>query len=223
MTVSTMRCCGNPVDLVRAALFALCLMIVGTALAGEIGLRDIRLQPADDGSALLLSTSLAFDIGPRLEEAVGKGLTLHFVAEFELTRRRWYWFDEKVVQARQTWRLSYHALTRQYRFSSGVLPQSFASLDEALRALAHLHNWSVADRETLAPFAGETLDAALRVRLDTSQLPKPFQVEAFSNKDWNLASDWKRWAFTVPAIPAASATPAPPLSTPASPPAGDVR
>lgn len=222
MTVSTMRCCGNRADFLRAAFFALCLAIAGAGLAGEIDLRDIRLQPAEEGNALQLSADLAFEIAPRLEEAVGKGLALHFVAEFELTRRRWYWLDEKIVQARRVWRLSYHALTRQYRLSSGELQQGFGSLDEALRVLARLRHWAVAERDALN--TGETLDAALRIRLDTSQLPKPFQVEALSNKDWNLASDWKRWAFTVPAAPAAAATPSPATpATPAPAPAGDAR
>jgi hypothetical protein len=30
------------------------------------------------------------------------------------------------------------------------------------------------------------------MRLDTSELPKPFQVSALANRDWKLASDWRR-------------------------------
>jgi hypothetical protein len=29
------------------------------------------------------------------------------------------------------------------------------------------------------------------MRLDTSQLPKPFQVNALANREWNLSSDWQ--------------------------------
>jgi hypothetical protein len=28
-------------------------------------------------------------------------------------------------------------------------------------------------------------------------MPKPFQIDAVNNRDWNLASDWKRFNFTV--------------------------
>lgn len=195
MTVSTMRCCRKLAELLIALALCMGVLAGGAAQAGEIELRNIELTVTDDGGTALVA-DLAFDFSARLEEAVGKGLTLHFVAEFELTRPRWYWFDEKVVQARHTWRLTYHALTRQYRLSTGVLHQSFASLDEALRVLARIRHWQVAERERLTP--GETLEAALRVRLDISQLPKPFQVEALANKDWLLASDWKRWTYTVP-------------------------
>jgi hypothetical protein len=178
-------------------MFVLCVGVLagGVAQAGTIDLRGIELTATEDGGTAL-SADLAFDFSTRLEEAVSKGVTLHFVAEFELTRPRWYWFDEKVVQIRHAWRLAYHALTRQYRLSSGGLHQSFASLDEALHVLARIRKWQIAERDQLTP--GETLDAALRIRLDTSQLPKPFQVEAFANKDWLLASEWERWTYTVP-------------------------
>lgn len=166
------------------------------ALAGEIGMREIRLAPADDGG-FALAADFDLEFSQRLEEAVGKGLALHFVAEFELTRPRWYWFDEKVAKASQTWRLTYHALTRQYRLSTGVLHQSFTSLAEALRVLSRLRHWQVVEPGLVQP--GETFVAGLRIYLDVSQLPKPFQVEALSNKDWVLAADWKRWSFVVPA------------------------
>jgi hypothetical protein len=31
------------------------------------------------------------------------------------------------------------------------------------------------------------------MRLDLTQLPKPFQVSALTNRDWDLASEWRRW------------------------------
>lgn len=191
MTASITRCCRRLAE----ALFVLCL-VASTALAGDIGMRDIRLAPADDGG-LALAADFDLEFSQRLEEAVGKGLALYFVAEFELTRPRWYWFDEKVAKASQTWRLTYHALTRQYRLSTGVLHQSFTSLAEALRVLSRLRHWQVVEPALVQP--GETFVAGLRIYLDVSQLPKPFQVEALSNKDWLLAADWKRWIFTVPA------------------------
>lgn len=191
MTASITRCCKRLAE----ALFVLCLA-ASTALAADIDLRNVQLLPAEDGG-LALSAEFGLDFSPRLEEAVSKGLALYFVAEFELIRPRWYWFDEKVAKASHTWRLTYHALTRQYRLSTGVLHQSFTTLDEALRVLARLRQWPVVERDRVQP--GERFDAMLRMRLDVSQLPKPFQVEALANKDWLLDSDWKRWTVTVPA------------------------
>ncbi|MGB7536699.1 MAG: DUF4390 domain-containing protein, partial [Azonexus sp.] len=132
---------------------------------------------------------------------VTKGVVMYFVVDFEMTRPRWYWLDEKLISRSQTYRLSYHALTRQYRLSTGGLHQSFDSLSDALRMLSRLRNWLVIDKgaEKTGVRAGETYTAALRMRLDINQLPRPFQIAALGNKDWNLASDWKVWQATLPA------------------------
>jgi len=37
------------------------------------------------------------------------------------------------------------------------------------------------------------------MRLDVTQLPKPFQVNALTSREWNLASEWRRWPFRVKA------------------------
>ena len=37
------------------------------------------------------------------------------------------------------------------------------------------------------------------MRLDVTQLPKPFQVNALTSRDWNLSSEWQRWPFRVKA------------------------
>ena len=209
MTASTMRCCRKPAESLVALLLTLFVALTAMpAVAADIDMRNIQLVANDEGG-FTLAADFAIDFSPRLEEAVSTGLALHFLAEFELSRPRWYWFDEKVVKVSQTWRLTYHALTRQYRLSTGALHQSFASLDEALRVLSRLRNWAVIERDRVAP--GESFEAALRFRLDMTQLPKPFQLEALSNRDWVLGSDWKRWAFVVSPSP-----PVPPVSVPAT-------
>jgi hypothetical protein len=42
---------------------------------------------------------------------------------------------------------------------------------------------------------GMTYDVGVRMRLDVSRLPKPFQVNALASRDWNLASDWHRFSY----------------------------
>ncbi len=93
-------------------------------------------------------------------------------------------------------RLSYHALTRQYRISRGALHQSFSGLPEALRVLSRVRSWQVLERAEID--AGD-YQAALRMRLDVTQLPKPFQVNALTSREWNLASEWRRWPLKIKA------------------------
>ncbi|MBS1130078.1 MAG: putative proline rich signal peptide protein [Proteobacteria bacterium] len=177
------------------ALFVFVPLVVWAA---EIDITNPQLVAGDD--SYVLSADFKFDLTPRLEEAVTKGVVLYFVADFELTRARWYWLDEKLASRSQTYRLSYHALTRQYRLSTGGLHQSFATLSDAVQVLSRLRNWGVIERGEKGIRAGEPYEAALRLRLDVTQLPRPFQISALGNKDWSLASDWKTWQATLPAI-----------------------
>jgi hypothetical protein len=166
-------------------------LLAVAALANEIGIGDIRLRPAEEG--LVLDVDFAFDLTPRLAEVVSSGVPLYFRVDFELTRRRWYWFDETAASSRLELRLSYHALSRQYRLSTGPLQQSFASLEEALNVLKRIRNWLVVERTVT--FADADYEAAVRMRLDTNLLPKPFQLSALTSRELQLDSPWRR--FTV--------------------------
>lgn len=199
--VFSMLCWKNVPDFLRRWL-CLLLMLPMLAWAAEIEIANPQLLPGDEG--YVLSADFRFELNPRLEEAVARGVTLYFVADFELMRNRWYWFDEKLVSRNQVFRLYYHALTLQYRLSTGGLHQSFPTLAEALRMLSRLRNWQVIEVGDKAK-AGETYDAALRLRLDVTQLPRPFQISALGSKDWALSSDWKVWRLqlTAPTAPEA--------------------
>jgi hypothetical protein len=183
-------------DLLRRSSYALAWLVLiawqSLALAGSIEPRSATLAADERGHAL--TAEFAIRLGPRLEEAVGRGVPLNFRFEFELTRQRWYWADEHVAGRVLLQRLSYQALTRQYRLSFGNLHQNFATLDEALQALGHVARLHVADKAALA--AGETYRAAVRLSLDHSQLPKPLQVDALADSDWRVESQTLRWNFT---------------------------
>lgn len=200
---SSTACSKSVIEQLRLWLLALAFLPV-LAWAAEIDIANPQLQAGDDG--YVLAADFKFELNPRLEEAVAKGVVLYFVADFELTKARWYWLDEKLVSRSQIYRLSYNALTRQYRLSVGSgLHQSFASLSDALQVLSRLRNWVVVERGEKSVRAGDTYDAALRLRLDVTQLPRPFQITALGNKDWSLASDWKTWQASLPALlPAAT-------------------
>src|SRR5712672_949371 len=128
------------------AILVACLaaLAAASARADEIEVRDVQLHAADEG--LVLNADFAFELTPRLYEVVANGVPIYFRVDFELTRRRWYWFDETTATRRLQLRLSYHALSRQYRLSTGLLQQNFATLEEALNVLRRVRNWLVVDR-----------------------------------------------------------------------------
>ena len=199
----TTLCCKNALERMTRLFCALLLVVCTTAaLAGSIEPKQGTLATAEDGSTVL-SAEFVIDLGHRLEEAVARGVPLYFTLEFELTRPRWWWSNENVATRTTQYRLSYTALTRQYRLTTGNLHRNFTSLDEALRVLSRYSELPVADKGALK--MGESYDAALRLSLDRNQLPKPLQVDAIANRDWQVETRVLRWRY----VPAPYAAPAP--------------
>ena len=168
-------------------------LVPAPASAAEgISVRSATLEPADDGWQVDAQFDVQFS--PRLEEAVNRGVPLYFLVEFEISRPRWYWFDEKPIQATQLYKISYTPLLRQYRLSVGNIYQNFTRFEEVTRVLSRLRGWHVADKGAFKK--DQVYQAALRMRLDTAQLPKPFQLNAIASREWTLESDWHRWSIT---------------------------
>jgi len=168
------------------------------ARANEVEVREAQLEAVEEG--LILNADFAFDLSQRLEEAVVNGVPLYFRVEFELSRPRWYWFDDNAVSATLQLRLSYHALSRTYRLSTGLLQQNFTTLEEALNVMKRVRNWLVADRTVT--FSDADYEARVRLRLDPAMLPKPFQLSALTSRELQLESPWKRFMVRPRQLPA---------------------
>jgi hypothetical protein len=182
----------------RALLVSLLLAGLGApAQADErIGVIAAALEPAPAGAGgVVLNATFEFEMPQALEEAVVRGIAIYFNIEFELFRKRWYWLDRKVSASTLTYRLSFSPLTRQYRLARGGLSQPFDSLDEALNLLKSVRQWTVIEPGVLVP--RDPYEAQVRMRLDVTQLPKPFQVNAITSREWNLASDWRELAVPI--------------------------
>lgn len=186
MTGSFMHCCKK---LLKAVLLVLPLWLcAATVFADGINVNKAEMRLSEEGYRL----SADFDINPSYEvqQALSLGVPLYFVGEFTLTRSRWYWLDEPVFQSEQSIKLSYNVLTRQYRISRGALFQNFANMDEMLGILARQNS-------AFIPVTAMKKDgnyiASVRLRLDTSQLPKLMQVNVLTSKGWEFDSGWYRW------------------------------
>ncbi|HSD36311.1 MAG TPA: DUF4390 domain-containing protein [Rhodocyclaceae bacterium] len=200
MSHARAHACRSPMNMsVRALLLSLlaCLALLWLPATQAADSRNglsfhyTEIVAIDDH--YVVNATIAGAPQARLEELVQAGVSVPFVAEFVLTRSRWYWFDEVIVERVMDMRLSYHALTRQYRLTVGGLHRSFPSFEQAFTALLSLRNWAVANTDQLP--SGQSLNAALRFRLDMSQLPKPFQVAALGNRDLDISTNWARWTF----------------------------
>jgi len=192
MTAFSTRCCRSVSTVAALIMLWIGIAIAVPARADGIEVRKAALISAEDG--YVLEAEFDVTLTHTLEEALNKGVPLYFWLEFELSRPRWYWLNEKLSNTRQQYRLSYNALTRQYRVGVRTLYQNFASLPEALSFMSRVRVREIA--ETGALSKGGSYTAALRLRLDSSQLPRSFQVSAVGSREWSISSDWHRWTVS---------------------------
>lgn len=169
------------------------LCLAASAMASTVELADMRTERSD--GALVLHATLNLELGHPVEEALIKGVPIYFVAEAEVLRDRWYWYDRKLASVTRYYRLVYQPLTRRWRLnvsdepltSAGLgssISQSFETLQDALGTVRRQSGWKLADLSELEPDARHNLN--YRFRLDVAQLPRPFQIAAGSQADWSL-------------------------------------
>jgi len=187
-----MRCCIKTSLLAGLAALWLVLAAPYAAQASGIDVRKAALVTGDDSYVLEAEFDIA--LTPTLEEVLNRGVALYFQMEFDLVQSRWYWFNETIANSQQQYKLSYNALTRQYRIGVGTLYQNFGTLGDALEVMSRVRRREELEAGTLDK--DSTYTASLRLRLDTTQLPKPFQINALGSSEWNIGSNWFRWTVT---------------------------
>ncbi|MBX9818688.1 MAG: DUF4390 domain-containing protein [Burkholderiaceae bacterium] len=176
-------------------LVAVC--ILGFCLLGRAqGAAEIVSFELERGNEeLSLTAQLQFELSATVEEALLKGIPMVFVAETELLRERWYWYDKSVASSARHLRLAFQPLTRRWRLniSSGAasatgqglaLNQSFDTLQQALAAIKRISRWRVAGANELDPAVRYRFE--FRFRLDLGQLPRPFQIGAIGQSEWDI-------------------------------------
>jgi len=154
-----------------------------------------QVERLDDD--VLVAAQVAFELPSAVEEALLKGIPMFFVTEADVVRERWYWYDKKIASVERHMRLAYQPLTRRWRLNvtAGVgreasvglaLNPSFDTLEDALSAIKRVSRWKIADASDLE--SGVRYKVNFSFRLDLTQLPRPFQIGALGQSDWDLAA-----------------------------------
>lgn len=170
---------------------ALCLSAQLAVAAGGIEVVEARLSADDAGYRL--DADFRITLPPEIEDLINRGIAVHFALSFDLIRERTYWFNRTVSEQRREIRLVYHPITRSYRVSTGLLHQSFDSLEAALRSIARVRGWAVAELAAVNP--RKVYRASLRLELDRALLPRPFQLQVIATDAWTLDSGEHRWDY----------------------------
>lgn len=166
----------------------------GYALAqSSVQVSSLQVERVED--EVLLSAQLQFELSSAVEDALLKGIPMYFVAEADIQRERWYWYDKRVATVQRHLRLAYQPLTRRWRLNVNAAPgretslglvlnQTYDTLEQALSAIKKVVHWKLADVSELDAAIKYRID--YRFRLDLSQLPRPFQIGALGQSDWDL-------------------------------------
>jgi len=172
-------------------------LLAGSAAAADdriaVSHASIEVRHGMDPGAFV-DAQFELKLPASLRDAVDHGIALYFAVDVEVTRSRWWWFDKRVLDDTIEYRLSFSPLTREYRLARGGLAQPFESLDQAMATMRRVSQWRIADTTQVE---GGNTHARIRLRLDTSMLPKPFQVSALTDRDWTLVSDWADLPFNA--------------------------
>lgn len=190
----------------RVLAFCVCLVMVcaGSAVqAAEV--TQVRMERSDE--SVYLSATVRFELPMVVEDALLKGIPMFFVAEADIYRDRWYWYDKRITTATRTMRLAYQPLTRRWRLNilpgaisvTGLrasLSQNYDTLSEAMAAIQRISRWRIADAAEID--AASRHNVEFRFRLDLSQLPRPFQIGVAGQRDWTIAVEDSRQLVAEP-------------------------
>jgi hypothetical protein len=158
-----------------------------------ISIDEARVEVTEEGCMLVANFHL--ELPRELEDALQRGVPLYFTTELQVYRPRWYWFDLRIIDTTRTVRMTYNVLTRRYSITvDGGLQHRVNTLEEALNFVRRPRPWLFDDLQVLKK--NETYYAAVRIQLDMSYLPKPFQIDVINDRAWRLYTNWKNFTFT---------------------------
>lgn len=172
------------------------LTAVAASLPGAVVAEGISLVKAElqlYGELWHLSGGYDIQLSTTLEEALHRGVQLTFVQAFKARRPRPYWFSEDIAEVTRVIRLSYNALLRKYYATVSGHTTTHDSLQELLDYVGDFNDWAVLHQSQVS--RKYTYALSVRMYLDTSQLPKPLQVNAVASQRWQLDSGWQEWNF----------------------------
>lgn len=170
------------------------LLIAMPVWAEGVEIKSVRFSAINAGYEVSVDSEIT--LNPTLEQALEKGVVLYFVTKFSLIDSRWYWLSDEVARGKMRVGLRYYALTRQFLLNYPSQSQSFNTLAEALQALGQLRDFPLVVKSELR--TDVDYHASLRIWLDLTRMPKPFQVEALGSSKWDFSSEKLEWQMKLP-------------------------
>ena len=146
---------------------------------------NVSVSNSNDSSLDILS-QFQLSLSPKVYDAINHGVPIYIVLKYAQPKKQLWWQTYNSLD-RTTFRISRHTLSNNYQLKnlSAFETHQFITIDEALKHIAIFQlkklNISAADK------------IALRVYLDTFNLPAQIRASAFFSSSWRHDSFWTIW------------------------------
>jgi hypothetical protein len=177
------------------AAWLLCVVWVGMNVARASEARILRIEPLPQDGQLTMDLDVGLELTRSVLEVAEHGVPLYFTYDVQITAPRWWWFDKVLVQTTLSRRLIYNNLTQQWRVATGDLFLPAASQEDALQVIKQIRGWPIAPVDRFEPDV--KYEGKVRIRLDTSQMARPLQLDVRNRGAWSMTSPWAPFDFSI--------------------------
>ncbi|MDN5863804.1 MAG: DUF4390 domain-containing protein [Gammaproteobacteria bacterium] len=150
-----------------------------------------RISTELEQGVYYVNADFRIELNQRADEALDNGVALTFVIQIHIQHHRLWLWNSVDANLTERYRLRYYPLTERYRVANlnSSAQQSYATLSKALSAISRVRHLPVIDATLLD--ADTAYYVAMRMVLDTKQLPGPLKIMARIVPGWQLSSNWR--------------------------------
>lgn len=161
------------------------------ATSNNILINDIAVEVIEE--EINVKCDVQYGVHEEVEIALINGIGMIFTLVVELRLQRSFWPDPLITTVSKSFKLKYHALSKQFVVSEvgEHTERSFPDLYSAFYNREHI------DQIDLVSINELDIDKKYYVRakaqLVTEELPLPLRVKSYFSKNWRPSSGWSQW------------------------------
>jgi len=174
-------------------LICICLFLTAPVMAKSRSIEVNYLNVTKLNNELRLDAEIAYELNSDIREALVNGIPLMFQIEV-LVKSLNKWPIDKVISAvTKTYRVKYHALSKQYILESLDTGESdtFPDLESVLLNQGKVNALYVTEMDYLDE--QKEYVVLLRSQLLSNKLPLPLRMKSYFSPKWRLDSGWYEW------------------------------
>jgi hypothetical protein len=176
-----------------ALLLALTLVAPSTRAGGSGRFAIKNAYTVLRDGVYYLNADLRLLLDPKAATALNSGVPLVVKLKIEVTRRRAILWDPTIAEITESWRVTYHALSRRYVVQSlnSGRQESYRRISRAFSHIGHVAGVPVIDASLLK--ADETYDISIQAAMNVKIIPTGFGLLTSVFYGADQSTDWREW------------------------------